>query len=281
MRFSGLVVDEGREGLLLLALSGAARGQGAARPRCPDRRSTTIALGTPQSQDRLIYERKDLPTWFIGGDGHRGRPLPARLPRRRARTTTTACTTPIWAIRCSPTIGAPVKPVVEARRCGVRAVRQRGTRAVPADAIATRRTGRSSRIDLAQPAAAAWKTIVPEAQAVDRERALDRRHASSSSTSSTCRAGSRCSTIDGAARARSRCLAPGRSAGLSGRAGFARRSSTRSRRRCIPTTVFAYDLATRQRDAVRGADAADRREPGTRRRRCSRCRRMARACRSS
>ena len=25
-------------------------------------------VGTPQSEDRLIYERKDLPTWFIGGD---------------------------------------------------------------------------------------------------------------------------------------------------------------------------------------------------------------------
>ena len=24
-------------------------------------------VGTPQSDDRLIYERKDLPTWFVGG----------------------------------------------------------------------------------------------------------------------------------------------------------------------------------------------------------------------
>ncbi len=34
-------------------------------------------IGTPQSQDRLIYERKDLPTWFVAGDGHRRRALSA------------------------------------------------------------------------------------------------------------------------------------------------------------------------------------------------------------
>ena len=35
-------------------------------------------LGTPQAQDRSIYARKDLPTWFVDGSSHRRRALPDR-----------------------------------------------------------------------------------------------------------------------------------------------------------------------------------------------------------
>ena len=38
------------------------------RRRSRDRRSTTTAIGTPQSQDTLVYERKDLPAWIINGE---------------------------------------------------------------------------------------------------------------------------------------------------------------------------------------------------------------------
>ena len=43
MRFSGLVVDEGLEGFLLFALSRSRPPARFSKPRCQDRRSTTIA----------------------------------------------------------------------------------------------------------------------------------------------------------------------------------------------------------------------------------------------
>ena len=42
-------------------------------------------VGTPQSEDRLIYERKDLPAWFVSGIVDRGWPLSARLHVRGLR----------------------------------------------------------------------------------------------------------------------------------------------------------------------------------------------------
>ena len=54
--------------------------------------------GTPQSEDKLIYERKDLPTWFLTGSvTEDGRYLLSSC--RRDPTITTACTTPTSAIR--------------------------------------------------------------------------------------------------------------------------------------------------------------------------------------
>ncbi len=40
-------------------------------------------VGTPQSQDALVYERKDLSTWVIDGACDRGWPIPARHDVRR------------------------------------------------------------------------------------------------------------------------------------------------------------------------------------------------------
>ena len=56
-------------------------------------------VGTPQSQDRLIYARKDLPTWFVDGRSPKtGAICSSRC--RKGRTTTTGSTMPIWATRC-------------------------------------------------------------------------------------------------------------------------------------------------------------------------------------
>ena len=68
MRFSGLSWTEGRQ----RASSTRAIRSRRAGERCPKRRSSGHALyyhvvGTPQSQDRLIYANTSNPTWFVTG----------------------------------------------------------------------------------------------------------------------------------------------------------------------------------------------------------------------
>ena len=66
-------------------------------------------LGTPQSEDVLVYERPDQKEWGFGGRGHRGRPLPGhprlagdgrprtasstRTSRERRRARSSSCST--------------------------------------------------------------------------------------------------------------------------------------------------------------------------------------------
>ena len=56
------------------------------RPRSPGQALYYHRVGTPQSEDVLIYERKDLPAWFINGDGDRRRPVPVDSHATRAPT---------------------------------------------------------------------------------------------------------------------------------------------------------------------------------------------------
>jgi prolyl oligopeptidase len=69
-------------------------------------------LGTPQSEDRLVYERKDLPAWFIGGEvTEDGRYLLVTLSEgaeNKNRLYGAALGDPQH-----PTIDAPIKPIVE------------------------------------------------------------------------------------------------------------------------------------------------------------------------
>ena len=118
-------------------------------------------VGTPQTADQLIYERKDMPAWFISGatteDGKyllifmaRGSDNNNRLyyadlgdPRR-------------------PNIAAAVKPLVEDDDAEFNAFGNKGS-------VLYVRTDRGApnrkviAIDIANPSPAAWKTIVPEA----------------------------------------------------------------------------------------------------------------------
>ncbi|MGH9408368.1 MAG: prolyl oligopeptidase family serine peptidase [Vicinamibacterales bacterium] len=70
------------------------------------------AVGTPQSQDRLIYERKDLPTWFIGGavteDGRYLLITTARGSDNRNRLYGADLVDPMH-----PHVAAAIKPLVE------------------------------------------------------------------------------------------------------------------------------------------------------------------------
>ena len=150
MRFSVLSWTKDSRRFLLFALSRAAR-----RPRARSALSGHALyyhrLGTPQSADRLIYERKDAPTDFVfGWVTENGRYLvvetsKAAGPRRAASITPTS------KIRGGRDIGAPVKPIVEdddlchaVRQCGSAALHPHGPRR--ADAKSGRnRPARSAR----------------------------------------------------------------------------------------------------------------------------------------
>jgi prolyl oligopeptidase len=117
-------------------------------------------VGTPQSTDALVYERKDLPTWVIegsvtedgryllivmsGGADNRNRLYYADLGDPRA-----------------PKVSAPVKPVVEADDAEYAPFGNRGSTVfIRSDKNAPNRAVVA--IDLAHPEQSAWKTIVPE-----------------------------------------------------------------------------------------------------------------------
>ena len=59
-------LDPGRPRLLLLALSGAAAGK-TYEAALSGHALYYHRVGTPQSEDVLIFERPDLPTWFVHG----------------------------------------------------------------------------------------------------------------------------------------------------------------------------------------------------------------------
>ena len=116
--------------------------------------------GTPQSQDVLIYERKDLPTWFIGGQvTEDGRYLLITLAEGSSNNNRLYYADLGAPLR--PTVSAPVKPVVE----------EDGAEYAPFGNTGSMLLVRSDRdapnrkvlgIDLAHPDPASWKTLVPE-----------------------------------------------------------------------------------------------------------------------
>ena len=119
-------------------------------------------IGTPQSQDRMIYARKDLPTWFVGGSvTEDGRYLIVAI-NKGADNSNRLYYADLGDPK-HPAIGAPVKPVIEddgaefsvfgneAQVLYLRTDQDSPNRRVIA-------------VDLAHPAKADWKTIVPEAK---------------------------------------------------------------------------------------------------------------------
>ena len=98
-------------------------------------------VGTPQSQDRLIYARPDLPTWFINGtvteDGryllifmYKGSDNNNRLYYADLGDPKT------------PRIGAPVKPLIEADDAEFWRIWERRIQCCTSGPIARRRTER-------------------------------------------------------------------------------------------------------------------------------------------
>jgi prolyl oligopeptidase len=117
-------------------------------------------VGTPQSQDLLVYERKDLPGWIINGgvtedgryllvlmfegSGNKNRLYAADLGNPQA-----------------PNLKAPIKPVIETDDAEFAPIGNRGSVILlRSDKDAPNR--KVIAVDLKNPAPAAWKTIVPE-----------------------------------------------------------------------------------------------------------------------
>jgi prolyl oligopeptidase len=117
-------------------------------------------VGTPQSQDLLVYERKDLPGWIVGGEvtedgryllvtmfegaGNKNRLYYADLGNPKA-----------------PNVTAPVKPVIEADDAEYAPIGNRGTMVfLRSDKDAPNR--KVIAVDLQRSSPDAWTTIVPE-----------------------------------------------------------------------------------------------------------------------
>jgi prolyl oligopeptidase len=117
-------------------------------------------VGTPQSEDRLIYERKDLPTWFVGGYATEdGRYLLITLAQgsdNKNRLYAADLGDPMH-----PNVAAPITPVVETDDAEYSTIGNEGSVLFlrnDLDAPNRRIIG----IDLKNRDRSAWKTIVGE-----------------------------------------------------------------------------------------------------------------------
>jgi prolyl oligopeptidase len=117
-------------------------------------------VGTPQSEDRLIYERRDLPTWFISGEvSDDGRYLFIQMAEG-SENKNRLYVKDLGEPR-KPDLDAPVTPVVETDDAEYAPIGNRGaTVFLRTDLDAPNR--RVIAIDLHHPDRAAWKTIVAE-----------------------------------------------------------------------------------------------------------------------
>ena len=117
-------------------------------------------IGTAQSADTLIYDRKDNPAWFIGGTvTEDGRYL--LVTTSRGADNNNGLYYADLADPSSPKINAPIKPAVERDDAEFAPIGNKGSVVfVRSDRDAPNR--KVLAIDLAQPAENRWKTIVAE-----------------------------------------------------------------------------------------------------------------------
>ena len=117
-------------------------------------------VGTPQSEDRLIYERKDLPGWIVVGsvteDGRYLLVLMSEGSGNQNRLYFADLGDPM-----KPNLRAAVKPVIETDDAEYAPIGNKGTVVyLRSDKDAPNR--KVIAVDLKNPAPSAWKTIVPE-----------------------------------------------------------------------------------------------------------------------
>lgn len=119
-------------------------------------------VGTPQSEDRLIYERKDLPTWFIGGSTTEDGRYLLIFMSKGSDNNNRLYYADLGDSR-KPNLGAPIKPLVEDDDAEFAAFGNKGS-------VLYLRTDRSApnrkviALDIAHPEPSAWTTVVPEAK---------------------------------------------------------------------------------------------------------------------
>jgi prolyl oligopeptidase len=131
-------------------------------------------LGTPQSQDRLIYARKDLPSWFVwGGVTEDGRYLFVHLSKGADNSNRLYLAD--LGDPARPSLGAPIKALFEQDDVEFSVVGNVGTTLyLRTDHDAPNR--RIVAVDAARPSTAGWKTIVPESrQAIETVRIIGNR----------------------------------------------------------------------------------------------------------
>ena len=214
-------------------------------------------VGTPQSDDRLIYERKDMPTWFVGGFvTEEGRYLLVTIAQgsdNKNRLYAADLGDPM-----QPNVTAPITPVVETDDAEYSPIGNEGSVIyLRSDLDAPNR--RVVAVDLKQRDKSAGRPSSPNARRPS-NRPPSRAVASSPSIWSTCRAASCSSASTARLQARSSFPAPARSR-ESAAARIRACCSTASRRRSIRGPIFSYDLKSGANHAVRSAEAADRRQP--------------------
>jgi prolyl oligopeptidase len=203
-------------------------------------------IGTPQSADRLIYRREDMPGWFVfGGATEDGKYVLISLAEGSSNNNRLYYAD--LGDPKAPNIGAPVKPVVE----------QDGAEHAPfgnKGSVIFVRTDRDTpnrkviAIDLDDPSPSKWKTIVPEAkQSLETVSLIGGRIVAEHLVDVQ----SRVTLYDLTGKPEGELKLPGTGtlAGLSGREDaptiyYAFSSPL------YPTTVFAYDPATKQSTAI-------------------------------
>jgi prolyl oligopeptidase len=117
-------------------------------------------VGTPQSQDTLVYERKDIPSWIINGDvTEDGRYL--LIPMWEGAENKNSLYFADLGRPDAPRINAPVRPLMAVNDAEYWPIGNSGTTLyLRTDKDAPNR--RVIAVDLQNPAPAAWKTVVPE-----------------------------------------------------------------------------------------------------------------------
>jgi prolyl oligopeptidase len=117
-------------------------------------------VGTPQTEDRLIYDRKDLPTWFISGTvTEDGRYL--LISMSKGSDNNNRLYYADLGDPQKPNVGAPVKPLVEQDDAEFAAFGNSGpVLFLRSDLQAPNR--KVIAIDVRDPKPSSWKTIVPE-----------------------------------------------------------------------------------------------------------------------
>jgi prolyl oligopeptidase len=197
-------------------------------------------LGTPQSEDALIYERKDLPTWFVGGAvTEDGRYLFVTLAKGSDNNNRLYYADLVEPAH--PHVTAPIEPIVERDDAEFAPFGNRGPLVfVRSDLDAPNR--KVLAIDVTHPEPAAWKTIVPEGQqAIETVALFGGRIVAEYLVDVQSRLS--VYSTDGAAVGEIKLPGPGAVSGISGREDDSRMFFGFTSP-LYPTTIFAYDLTS-------------------------------------
>jgi prolyl oligopeptidase len=159
VRFSGVSWTKDGKGFFYSRYPEPPKGE-ALHAAARDQKIYYHRAGDPQEKDRLVYERKDLPSWFLGAQvTEDGRYLVIGMSRgadRRNRLYFAALGDPQ-----KPNPGAPVKPLLEEDDAEQAFLGNNGTTFyLSTDSNAPKR--RIVSFDLRHPERKAWKTVIPE-----------------------------------------------------------------------------------------------------------------------